>query len=79
MPSVVTRFGVSGVKRAIRIIGWIYVAGAVLAATIFLSGYYEQGFIPVKALPIDLAVVLLWPVVLAFIVASELGLGPPFE
>ena len=66
-------------KRVLRNTGRVYVVGCVLMAAVHVFSYYYYGFIPLKRLPYDLAVVLLWPVALAFVLASALGLAPPPE
>jgi hypothetical protein len=67
------------VKLALRIAGWIYLAGVVLTTAAVLFSYYQLGSVPIWRLPYDLALIILWPVALAFIIASGLGLSPPIE
>ena len=62
-------------KRSLRIAGLVYLAGVVLMTIAILSLHYKHG-LDVGHLPRELMLILLWPVALAIIVASWIGIIP---
>jgi hypothetical protein len=62
------------VRRALRITGCVYLAGAIAVMAILLIGHYKYlGSIPVRVLPFDVAMALLWPAIVVVIVLDKLG------
>ena len=63
-------------KRALRITGWLYLSGAILMAVAIIFDHLtgEGDFPQLTELIEDFAVVLLWPIFLAWLIVTALGL-----
>jgi hypothetical protein len=61
------------VKRAIRVVLWVYIAGAIsLMTACMVSDYRMIGFnVPVKIIAGDAAVSALWPIVIVYLIVAR--------
>ena len=62
--------GACAVKRALRVVLWVYIAGAISLMTACMVSHYRWvGFnVPAKIIVDDAAVSALWPIVVVYLI-----------